>query len=1013
MPKVTPPINNFNAGELSPLIEARFDVNKYLNGCRTLQNAIPLVEGGAKKMPGTYYIIPTKDSSENANSTKKARLVPFSYSTVQTYQLEFGDRYIRFLKDHGLIVVESDTPEDFDPSEAQYNGRHVKVGAYLTLDFGSGKKLYVAGPWYLSGTNTIKVAVATSGSDLLSVAAVGDTITISLAKTTSARNAAHLIQYLIRVLTTVNGVGVTGFTVTENAAYAAARPISGTISASLLVAHDLIYRCLFSIDDPGEDLVEFPITDITKANPGVVTSADNDFITYDRVHIAEVVGMLEVNDRDYTVGTLGFGTFQLYGIDTSGYGTYVSGGKVKSVNPNTNYFPPAEAAKWVQVDVGDPVEIVTTYLEAELFVLDVGTQSADVLYIFHKLHPPAKLIRHSHIDWELTPMSFLGTEDITKSGYGGIGKNIRLIVHANPAIVTVKDFEEGIGAFNDGSRIYVNHVLQMEGVNQGQFIVEKVTTSTFKLKDPDTGDYFDGSAYTGNGLDGWAVKVVSKFNVANEYPSCGTFFEQRLCLGGFPNHPLRINLSVSGDFENFISDPQLDDGAIQWDLVSSKNDSIRWMIGQKHLMCGTYGGVWRLSAATSGAAMSQTNFDVKKEIFIGAGSIAPQPSGDSIIWITRSANVVRLLQYVWESDKWIPPDLTRVARHITMGATRVLSGIIQTGFQFEPYPIFWAIRADGQLLGMTFEAQEQVYAWFRIVTDGLFESFCVTSKDNDEDEITVIVNRTIGTNTKRYIEYFKPQELFGQLNDSFFVHCGLTYDGGAHVDITNITKAATAVVTAPGHTFVNADYVQITEVVGMTQANQAITAAYTVANANIGAGTFELYGTNSSAWTAYGSGGIVKKVKKVFTTGFSYLEGKTLDILVDGAVHNQVEVVSGAITLDRYGNKIHFGLPYTTIIEPMKLNAGGQGTSRGKKQKINRATLCFHETVGGKYGRDQNHLFDIPFGTGVAPVLHTEDVMVDFEGDWSDEATISIVHDQPLPMTLKAIIPRVSVNEEQ
>ena len=53
--KVTPPQNSFNAGELSPLIGARFDLAKYPNGCKTLENATPLVEGGAKKMPGTYY----------------------------------------------------------------------------------------------------------------------------------------------------------------------------------------------------------------------------------------------------------------------------------------------------------------------------------------------------------------------------------------------------------------------------------------------------------------------------------------------------------------------------------------------------------------------------------------------------------------------------------------------------------------------------------------------------------------------------------------------------------------------------------------------------------------------------------------------------------------------------------------------------------------------------------------------------------------------------------------------
>ena len=53
MPKVTPLINSFNAGEVSPKIEARSDIEKYFSGCKTLENFIPLVEGGAKRMPGS------------------------------------------------------------------------------------------------------------------------------------------------------------------------------------------------------------------------------------------------------------------------------------------------------------------------------------------------------------------------------------------------------------------------------------------------------------------------------------------------------------------------------------------------------------------------------------------------------------------------------------------------------------------------------------------------------------------------------------------------------------------------------------------------------------------------------------------------------------------------------------------------------------------------------------------------------------------------------------------------
>lgn len=61
MRKVSPLINNFNAGELSPELDLRVDIDKYYSGCRTLQNMVPLVEGGAMRMPGTYYTATVKN----------------------------------------------------------------------------------------------------------------------------------------------------------------------------------------------------------------------------------------------------------------------------------------------------------------------------------------------------------------------------------------------------------------------------------------------------------------------------------------------------------------------------------------------------------------------------------------------------------------------------------------------------------------------------------------------------------------------------------------------------------------------------------------------------------------------------------------------------------------------------------------------------------------------------------------------------------------------------------------
>lgn len=99
MPKVSPIQNNFNAGEFSPLLYGRVDIEKYKSALKTCLNHVLYVQGGATRRPGTYFVAEVKDSS------KATRVVRFEFSVTQAYIIEFGDHYCRFYKDHGQIQV--------------------------------------------------------------------------------------------------------------------------------------------------------------------------------------------------------------------------------------------------------------------------------------------------------------------------------------------------------------------------------------------------------------------------------------------------------------------------------------------------------------------------------------------------------------------------------------------------------------------------------------------------------------------------------------------------------------------------------------------------------------------------------------------------------------------------------------------------------------------------------------------------------------------------------------------
>ena len=98
MARVAAQLSNFTAGELSPRLDGRNDLAKYSAGCATVENMVIYPHGAAARRPGTTYVAEVRDSS------KSTRLIPFEFSTTQTYILEFSDQKIRFYRDNGQIL---------------------------------------------------------------------------------------------------------------------------------------------------------------------------------------------------------------------------------------------------------------------------------------------------------------------------------------------------------------------------------------------------------------------------------------------------------------------------------------------------------------------------------------------------------------------------------------------------------------------------------------------------------------------------------------------------------------------------------------------------------------------------------------------------------------------------------------------------------------------------------------------------------------------------------------------
>lgn len=151
--------------------------------------------------------------------------------------------------------------------------------------------------------------------------------------------------------------------------------------------------------------------------------------------------------------------------------------------------------------------------------------------------------------------------------------------------------------------------------------------------------------------------------------------------------------------------------------------------------------------------------------------------------------------------------------------------------------------------------------------------------------------------------------------------------------------------------------------------------------------------------------------------GLDHLEGETVSILSEGAVIPNEVVLGGAIRLEVPTTKAHVGLGFTSEILTLDLEAGANigDTSQGRLKRISELILRLYRTVGIEIGSGPDNTDIIPFRDSSmdmdSPVpLFTGDKRVSFRGNNDRNLQIYIKQDQPLPMTVIALMPKVKAN---
>ena len=101
MARSAPSFSAFTAGEISPRLEGRTNLEKYSQGLSDLTNMVVMPHGGVTRRPGTEYL------GEVKSSAVKTRLIPFQFKTSDTYILEFGNQIMRVFRNDLQVLTSS------------------------------------------------------------------------------------------------------------------------------------------------------------------------------------------------------------------------------------------------------------------------------------------------------------------------------------------------------------------------------------------------------------------------------------------------------------------------------------------------------------------------------------------------------------------------------------------------------------------------------------------------------------------------------------------------------------------------------------------------------------------------------------------------------------------------------------------------------------------------------------------------------------------------------------------
>ena len=782
---------------------------------------------------------------------------------------------------------------------------------------------------------------------------------------------------------------------------------------------------------------------VTNDDPLVIsTTAGHGLSSGDLVAISECEGMTELNGGIFKVYVDSPFDFRiahpvtLQAVNGSDFGVYTSGGLVHEV-----------------------YEIDSPWSSGDLGEIDYA-QSVDLIVLVHPDYPPQYLRRVADNNWTLTEMTMdkgpfqevnavaastlstgaglaegaTGTISSTSLSTSDVGKYIYIeAVDRKGAWEPGKALGTAGFLISNGSHFYVNSAsgttgtkgpthdrgAQWDGITPSGVQWEYLHSGWGVAHiDDENGlpNVYDVTAATqlpaDTGTWRWALQ---EFDDTRGYPRAVCFYQQRLFFGGNAASPESVWASRTGDYGDFIRTTIVtDDAPLKFSSASRKLNRVRFLDGINSLICLTSSSESVVSGPDG--VISPSSLSIRPQSYLGCAGVKPLLIGNRLLFAQDKARILRDMAFSLEADSFIGDDLTLLANHLFSGKS-----IVAAAYAQHPHSLVWVVLDDGSLLSMTYYREQEVIAWARHETDGDVEDVVVVSEGGD-DAVYLLVNRDgfdngiFGTN-RRFIERMRSRDMDG-IDQAFFVDAGLEYDGNnSGSDYCSLTTAGgwtpddTITITRVGTGTFESNLVGESFVFRLGDDEVEIVITAVVASDEMeGSPTKDVpepmreIGATSTDWA------IARKTFRLVL----HLSGREVIALADGNVVGPYTIdEEGLLVLDNAASRVVVGLPYESVMQALPINVIGGETTQARQKIVNKVNVICEDTRGIEAGPDTDHLteFRAPQRDRYSSPLSLKTGIWDtpIRTDWKQQAQVVIRQGNPLPATILAIIPEVTL----